>query len=144
MNVVFAHCTSGHGADPFDPARVRKRERLLSFDFAARTSGVMSHADAVRQIRTRVLEGKTSYADVVRTIRPAALRVKTEQFFDAVQSLLVEATDAAVLLVPSDPHVSEEPETAIEILAAKAGRWNPQAILKRKNGAGCSPRSLPM
>lgn len=99
----------------------------MSFDFAALTEGVMSHADAVRQMRARVLEGKTSYTDVVRNVRPADLRVKTEQFFDAVQSILVEATDAAVLLVPSDPHVSEEPETAIEILEARAGRWNPQA-----------------
>jgi len=98
----------------------------MSFDFAARTSGVVSHADAVRQMRAQVLEGKTSYADVVRNVRPADLRVKTEQFFDAVQSFLASATDAAVLLVPSDPDVSVEPETAMEILAAKEGKWNPE------------------
>ena len=94
--------------DPFGPARVRKREKLMSFDFAALTEGMVSHADAVRQMRARVLEGKMSYADVVRNVRLADLRVKTEQFFDAVQSLLAEVTDASVLLVPSDPHVSEE------------------------------------
>ncbi|SRR5579875_304850 len=99
----------------------------MSFDFAALTEGVISHADAVRQMRARVLEGKTSYADVVRQVRPADLRMKTEQFFDVVQSIVAEATDAAVVFVPDDPHVSEEPETAMEILAAKAGEWNPEA-----------------
>ena len=98
----------------------------MSFDFAALTEGAITHADAVRQMRARVLEGKTSYADIVRQLRPTDLRMKTEQFFDAVQSILAEATDAAVLWVPNDPHVSEEPETAMEILAAKEGRWKPQ------------------
>lgn len=95
----------------------------MSFEFAALTEGAISHADAVRQMRARVLEGKTSYADVVRHVRPVDLRMKTEQFFDAVQAILAEATDAAVLLVPSDPNASEEPETALEVLAAKEGRW---------------------
>jgi len=98
----------------------------MSFDSAALTEGVISHADAVRQMRARVLEGKTSYADVVRQVRPADLRMKTEQFFDTVQSILASATDVAIQLVPRDPHVSEEPETAMEILAAKEGKWNPK------------------
>src|SRR5258708_37123778 len=94
----------------------------MSFDFAALTEGMISHADAVREMRARVLEGETSYADVVRDVRPGDLRMKTEQFFDTVQSIIVEATDAAVMLVPSDPHASSEPETAMEIIAAKKGR----------------------
>ena len=95
----------------------------MSFDFAAITEGMISHADAVREMRARVLEGETSYADVVRDVRPVDLRMKTEQFFDAVQSIIVEATDAAVMLVPNDPHASSEPETAMEIVEAKKGRW---------------------
>lgn len=96
----------------------------MSFDFAALTEGMISHADAVREMRTRILEGKTSYVDVVRNVHPADLRVKTDQFFATIQSLLEEATDAAVLLVPSDPHASE-PDNAMEILATKEGKWSP-------------------
>src|SRR5258708_1035400 len=98
----------------------------MSFDFAASTSRMISHADAVREMRTRVLEGKTSCGDVVRDVRPGDLRMKTEQFFDAVQSIIAEATDAAVMLVPSDPHAESAPETAMEIIAAKEGKWSPK------------------
>jgi hypothetical protein len=97
----------------------------MSFDFADLTTGISSHADAVRSMRARVLEGKTSYADVVRDVRPGELRIQTEQFFDAVQSLVDEATDTAVLLVPIDHQASSEPETAWEIIAAREGRWVP-------------------
>lgn len=97
----------------------------MSSDFAAITEGMISHADAVREMRARVLEGKTSYADVVREVRPVDLQMKTEQFFDTVQSIIAEATDAAVMLVPSDPHAESAPETAMEIIAAKEGRWSP-------------------
>src|SRR5260370_35900113 len=98
----------------------------MSFDFAAIIEGMISHTDAVREMRARVLEGKTSCADVVRDVRPVDLRMKTEQFFDTIQSIIAEATDAAVMLVPSDPHAESAPETAMEILAAKEGRWSPK------------------
>jgi hypothetical protein len=54
--------------------------------------------------------------------------MKTEQFFDTVQSIIAEATDAAVMLVPSDPHAESAPETAMEIIAAKEGRWSSPEI----------------
>src|SRR5258708_4693143 len=95
----------------------------MSFDFTSLTEGMISHADAVREMRARILEGKTSYADVVRDVRPVDLRMKTEQFFDAVQSIIAEATDAAVMLVPVDHEAQSAPETAMEIIAAREGRW---------------------
>ncbi len=95
----------------------------MSFDFTGLTEGMISHADAVREMRARVLEGKTSYADIVRDVRPVDLRMKTEQFFDAVQSIIAEATDAAVMLVPVDHEAQSAPETAMEIIAAREGRW---------------------
>src|SRR5258708_30781012 len=97
----------------------------MSFDFAAITEGMISHTDAVREMRARVLEGRTSYADVVRDVRPVDLRMRTEQFFDTVQFIIAEATDAAVMLVLVDHEASSGPETAMEIIAAREGRWVP-------------------
>lgn len=97
----------------------------MSFDFAASLEGKISHADVVRAMRAQVLEGKISYADVVRDVRLVDLRTKTEQIFDAVQSIIADATDTAVRLVPIDHEASSGPETAMEIIAAKEGRWMP-------------------
>lgn len=97
----------------------------MSFDFTAIREGKISYADAVRDVRTQVLEGKINYADVVRDIRLVDLRTQTEQFFDVVQSIIADATDAAVTLRPRDHKASSGPETIVEMIAAKEGRWMP-------------------
>lgn len=116
----------------------------MSFDFATLTEGVISHADAVRQICARVLEGKTSYADVVRQVQPADLRMKTEQFFDVVQSIVAEATDAAVVFVPDDPMFQKNQRPRWRFSPRRQGNGIQKPRLKRESWDGRSPGSLHM
>jgi hypothetical protein len=57
-----------------------------------------------------VLRGQMSYADLVRTIRHADLYTMTDELFDELESILVKATDGAVLFVPRDSAATDQSE----------------------------------
>ncbi len=50
-----------------------------------------------------VREGRASYQEATRDVAPSDLRALTTQIFDAVDSIVAEATDADVVFVPVDP-----------------------------------------
>ncbi len=57
-----------------------------------------------------VYTGQVSYADITRNIRHADLYKMTNELFDELESILVKATDTAVLFVPRDPAASDQSE----------------------------------
>ena len=59
---------------------------------------------------TAVRTGQASYADLVRDIRHADLYRMTDELFDALESILAGATDAAVLFVPRDAAATDRSE----------------------------------
>ena len=54
--------------------------------------------------------GQVSYADLMRNIRHADLCEMISELFDNIETILTQATDAAVLFVPHDAEASEQNE----------------------------------
>ena len=57
-----------------------------------------------------VYAGQVTYADLIRDVQHADLYRMTDELFDALESILAQATDAAVLFVPCDPAASDHSE----------------------------------
>lgn len=57
-----------------------------------------------------VYTGQVSYAEMMREVQHADLYRMTDELFDALESILAQATDAAVLFVPRDPAASDHSE----------------------------------
>lgn len=57
-----------------------------------------------------VRTGQVSYADLMRTIGHTDLYEMSNELFDAIEAVLTQATDAAILFVPRDAEASEQNE----------------------------------
>lgn len=57
-----------------------------------------------------VRAGQISYADLIRDVRPADLYTMIDELFDALESILTQATPATVLFMPRDPGASDQSE----------------------------------
>lgn len=54
--------------------------------------------------------GRVSIADLTRDIKQTDLRRMTDELFDALEAILTDVKDAAVLFVPRDPAASDQNE----------------------------------